>query len=294
MFINIKISKNMITVILIIALALSVFSSIRAVSSVTSQAEAEPLTLPIIMYHGLLDKPDRENDYMIDVQYFEEDLKYLRQNGFHTVLTEEVIQYFEKGEPLPENPIMLTFDDGYYNNYLYAYPLLKKYGFKAVISPIGITADNEEIAENQGERRKSPFYTQCSWAELKEMQDSGVFEIQNHTYNLHKIGERKGAAAISGESEKAYETLLKADLNLFSKKMKEHLGKKPTAFVYPFGAKSETTLDIVKSLGYRAVFDCEEKINIIYHSDQLYSLHRFLRPNHLSSKDFFVNTLGIG
>ena len=72
---------------------------------------------------------------MLSPAQFESDLKYLKENGYHTVVVQDLIDYVEKGVPLPEKPVMLTFDDGYYNNYYYAFPLLEEYDAKIVISP---------------------------------------------------------------------------------------------------------------------------------------------------------------
>ena len=101
---------------------------------VIAQNDGEEIILPIIMYHSLLKDEKYQGKYVLSPDLFESDLKYLEQNGYTTIVIQDLIDYFDKGTPLPEKPIMLTFDDGYYNNYLYAYPLLKKYNSKAVIS----------------------------------------------------------------------------------------------------------------------------------------------------------------
>lgn len=288
MFVSVKL-KSFHFYIFIVAVVIFV-SCITITKTVPTQAEIQPVKLAVVMYHGLVKDKNYQNEYMIDPVYFEQDLKYLQDNGYHTIFLSELTDYFKNGKALPENPVLLTFDDGYYNNYTYAYPLLKKYHSKAVISPIGITADKAMAEEN-----KSSIYSQCSWTELKEMVSAGVVELQNHTYNLHQFdGNRKGVAAKSGESPEEYEKMLTDDLTEFSNKMYENIGQKPQAFVYPFGAKSETTLNIIKKLGYQAVCDCEEKLNIIESKDDLYAIHRFLRPNHMSSKEFFENKVDIG
>ena len=275
---------------------LLVFSTIIITSFITitqttpAQASVHSVKLAVIMYHGLVKEKTYQNEYMIDPEYFEQDLKYLKDNGYHTIWISELIDYFENGKELPENPVLLTFDDSYYNNYTYAYPLLKKYGSKAVISPIGITADSAMT-----EKDKSSIYSQCSWTELKEMVNSGYVELQNHTYNLHHLDKgRKGAAAKPGELSDEYEKILTEDLTTLSNKMYQNIGVKPQAFVYPFGAKSETSLNIIKKLGYKAALDCEEKLNLLNSKDDLYTIHRFLRPNNMSSKEFFENTVDIG
>ncbi len=251
--------------------------------SLPAQTDAVQLRLPIIMYHGLMEKENRQNEYMIDPDNLEQDLKYLSDNGYNTVFLSELIEHFENGAPLPENPVIITFDDGYLNNYTYAYPILKKYKSKAVISPIGLSADD---AEN--EEYRSPLWSQCTWEQLKEMSDSGLVEIQNHTYNLHKLtGNSKGAAAKSGECYEEYKKRLSIDLTTANNRIKEKIGKSPCAFVYPFGAKSESTEEIVRSLGFKAILDCENKMNYISGKEDLFHLHRFLRPNNLSSEEFF-------
>ena len=94
------------------------------------------IKLPIIMYHGILNDTKYQGTYVIAPSQFESDLKKIQSDSYTTVTVHDIVEYVYNNRPLPPKPIMLTFDDGYYNNYLYAYPLLKKYGCKAVISPI--------------------------------------------------------------------------------------------------------------------------------------------------------------
>ncbi len=265
-----------------VAAAAAVLLSLYAVPAVTGSGAESPVDVPIIMYHGLVKDPDLQNQYMIAPQSFEEDLQYLNANGFHTIFISELIGHFKNHTPLPPKPVILTFDDGYLNNYTYAYPLLQKYKCKAVISPIAAEADKAENDEN-----RSPAYSQCSWSELREMSDSGYVEIQCHTYDLHTLGTRKGAGMISGESEESYRQVITADLTTCLERMSAKLGKVPQAFVYPFGNKNELLLSIIKEAGFEAVLDCEEKTNSLTSSQELFSLHRFLRPPDVSAADFF-------
>ena len=95
-------------------------------------AEGDGVKLPIIMYHSLLNDSKLQNEYVISPEIFENDLKYLKNNGYSFLTVDDLIKYTSSDITLPEKCIMLTFDDGYYNNYYYAYPLLKKYNAKAV------------------------------------------------------------------------------------------------------------------------------------------------------------------
>lgn len=104
--------------------------------------------VPIIMYHGLLKETKRTGAYVVTPETFEKDLQYLKEKGYTTIVMQDLLDYVGKNQPLPEKPIMLTFDDGYYNNYLYAFPLLKQYGCKMVLSPIGRYTDEYSQVED--------------------------------------------------------------------------------------------------------------------------------------------------
>lgn len=247
----------------------------------------EPVKLCIVMYHGLTKNEAQQNQYMIDPSMLEQDLQYLTQNGYHTIVVEDLLNYYDQGLPLPEKPVMLTFDDGYYNNYLYAYPLLQQYHCRAVLSPIAAEADKAEK-----EQSKNEFYSQCGWQELKEMAESGVVELQCHSYDLHHLeGGTQGIAQKKGESDTAYQKRLQTDLNTACGAIREHTQQTAICMVYPFGAKSRRTEEVIRSMGFRAAMDCEEKTNDIRSADDLYHLHRFRRTLNQSSEDFFRHKL---
>ncbi len=290
MFLTVRINKLFLSVgTVILTAVLCVFTVSGRILNSLSEDEAKTIKLAVIMYHSLLNDEDLQNMYVVDPDLFESDLKYLKENGYNTIVIQDLIDYFENGTELPENPVMITFDDGYYNNYYYAFPLLKKYNSKAIISPIGCTADDEGMTAD-----KSPTYSQCDWSDYREMVELGLVEIQNHTYNLHENSNgRIGASVKSGESYEEYYDILYEDLSRFNQRMYEELGITPTAFTYPFGAKSDETLKIIKEMGFKAALDCEEKINEITDSEDLYSIHRFLRPNNMSTTEFFENKVNI-
>ncbi len=288
MFITVKWNRFMMIGMLAVVLS-GVCFGILFGRSIAVSVPQESVQVAVIMYHGLLDDSEKQNQYVIDPRYFEEDLQYLCDNGYHTIFASELISHFEKGTPLPEKPVLLTFDDGYYNNYTLAYPLLKKYHCKAVIAPIGYAADEAERDTPQ-----NPAYSQCTWKQLREMAESGFVEIQNHTYNLHHIDNgRNGAKNNPGENLSDYRKMLTDDLTMFNSRMYEEIGQYPEVIVFPFGSRSPETLKIVKEMHFKAAFDCEEKLNTFSCADDLFYIHRFLRPNYLSSKEFFENKVDI-
>lgn len=235
--------------------------------------------LPIIMYHGLIEDKSMQNRFFIPPQDFENDLKYITENGYTTIFMQDLIDYVDSEKSLPKKSIMITFDDGYYNNYLYAFTLAKKYNTKMVVSPIGKCIDRYSEINN-----KNPKYAHCTWENLREMQDSGLVEVENHSYDMHKkAGLRNGSKRIKGESIHQYKKYLTEDLELMQKRVSEQLEITPTTFVYPFGAVSESSIDIIKEMGFRATLGCENKVNKITHDPEcLYNLKRFIRTHNVT------------
>lgn len=270
------------------ALAGAVGAALLGLAVSASAAAGAQTAVPVVMYHAVLRDPARQGRYVVSPQEFEDDLRWLEGHGYTTVLMADLIAYAQGGE-LPEKPVLLTFDDGYFNNYVYAYPAAKARGAKFVLSPIGVFAD--EYTESGEE---NPNYSQAAWPRLREMAASGLVEIQNHTYNLHKTAPVAGVKRLPGESDAAYEARLTADLSLAQRRIAEEVGAAPTTFVYPFGAKSPGTAEIVRGMGFAATLSCEEKISRISRDpESLYDLGRFLRPSGVSSQAFFEGKMGL-
>jgi len=244
----------------------------------------EGITLPIIMYHSFLKDPARWGKYVIPPDQFEEDLVFLKEKGYEAITVSDLIAYVEHGTPLPDKPVMITIDDGYYNNYLYAYPILQKLGMKAVISPIAGCSDQYT---QSGET--NAYSSHIKWNEAAQMVASGLVELQNHSYDMHSHGDgRKGARRMKGESPEAYREVLEDDLTRAHRTISERTGQSPTAFTYPFGGISAESGEVVRKLGYKASFSCEEGINrITRDAECLYLLKRYNRPDQISTADFF-------
>ena len=211
--------KRLLVMVLAAVLLISAvwWGSGRIIPAMRRLSVSQEVRLPVLMYHGVHSNPKKAGDYVITPQALEEDLLYLQRQGCTTVVMSDLIAYVQQGAPLPEKPVMITFDDGYYNNYLNAYPLLQKYQMKAVISIIvGETDKYSELDENKEN------YSHITWDMINEMMESGLIEIQNHTYNLHKTGNpRRGAAQRKDETTEQYFAAVGADLQKAQDRIEE-------------------------------------------------------------------------
>ncbi len=253
--------------------------------TMTGAQAAEGIPVPVVMYHSVLKDESRLGKYVISPSELESDLQYLQNHGYTAVTVRTLIGYVNGENDLPEKPIMLTFDDGYYNNYLYAYPLAEKYDTKLVISPIGCETDRfSETGEENGN------YSHLTWDRIREMQQSGLVEFQNHSYNMHKSdsGSRMGTKKMDGEDLQTYTKVLSEDLRTMQRKMTENTGYTPDAFVYPFGLISSPEPEIVKDLGFQCTLTCEERMNYLTRDpEDLFDMGRYLRPSGEKSETFF-------
>lgn len=251
--------------------------------------ENESATVVILMYHSLLKDPARHGKYVVSPDLFESDLKYLKEHGYSFVGIQELIDFVYSGAPLPKKSIVITFDDGYYNNYLYAYPLLEKYDAKMVISVIGKYTDLYD-----GEKPNA-YYSHVTWDMINEMLASGRVEIGNHTYSMHTNGERRGSKKIKGETDEHYSKILTEDIGKLQAEMFEHTGTYPSVYTYPFGAISNASFDIIADMGFLASLSCAEKPSTVTRGkpESLRCLGRFLRPTKISSADFFEKKINI-
>jgi peptidoglycan/xylan/chitin deacetylase (PgdA/CDA1 family) len=255
--------------------AVNVFSSKNASPNGSGLVFIEPesVEVPILMYHFISKSNSNTNKWKITPSDFEADLKYLSENGFNTVFLQDLIDFVTKGTPLPEKPIVISFDDGDSSVHRYAFGLLKKYNMRAVLSVIG--RQTEEYSS--GNIKVTGYYPNLTWEQLKELQDSGVFEIQNHSYDMHN---GNGSAIKSGESMEEYSKRLGSDLTKLNNLIEANLGKTPTVFSYPFGRISSESRQVLKDNGFYASLTCHERVNVITEFDNecLFGLGRILRP----------------
>ena len=244
----------------------------------------EQQRLPFLMYHSVLKDPSRAGDYVVSPDTLEADLAYLKSNGYESVVMADVIAYVEGKAALPRKPVMITFDDGYYNNLIYVLPLLEQYDMRAVLSVVGCYTERFTQTPDP-----NPNYGHLSWTELRELQDTGRFEIQNHSYDMHGLGERQGSSKRRGESESAYRRVFFEDTERMRDALQEH-GLAASTYTYPYGAIGPNTTEYLRELGFSASLSCFERINVLSvgDADCLFCLGRSNRPSGLSTLDFMA------
>ena len=134
--------KNKIVVVLCaLSIIIPCIYSIPRSQHASCEPRENTIDLPVIMYHMVVKNPKSKNKFTVSTDTLEQDLQYIKNNGYTTILVSDLIEYTENKKDLPKKPILLTFDDGAYNNYLYAFPLAKKYDAKFVFSPIAYEAE---------------------------------------------------------------------------------------------------------------------------------------------------------
>lgn len=243
--------------------------------------KAETVNLPIVMYHGVL--KNSRGKYIVTPNQLEDDFVAIKQAGFTPVFLSEVIDWVDGKGNLPKKPIVITFDDGHYNNLHYALPIAKKHDIKFMIYPITWFSKSESNEKDHS----NPNYSSITMWQMKEAVSSGLIEIGNHTHNMHKFKPRYGIASSSGESGDDYKKALIADIGLAQDLIELSGVPRPQTFAYPFGKYSNAAKQIlVEDLGFRALLTCNEYVSKITKGkpETLYALARFNRDSSMSTR----------
>lgn len=264
------------------------FEEPAAVAAAASPAPEGAVRLPVVMYHSVL-KETRGSAYIITPAQLEADLAYLQAQGFTSVTVSDLTAFARGEAALPEKPVMLTFDDGHYNNVFYAEPLLAAYGMRGVLAVVGAFSDRsvQEGAQN-------PNFSYVTWDDMASLAARGVFEIENHSYRMHvPSGSRPGCAQRKGESDADYDRAVRADLGELQERISAVTGRRPEAFVYPFGIFTARLENILRDMGFACTMTCTYGVNELKPGDPdaLFGLKRVLRDGGTSVQNILEKYL---
>lgn len=212
------------------------------------------------MYHSV--SKSKTGVYFVSPETLDRDLAELTKRGYEFVTLEKVKAYLRGKGDLPQKPLLLTFDDGHYDNLYYGLPLLKKYGATAVLNVIGCFTEYSSTHE-----KDKVEYSHLTWDEIAYLARSGVFEIGSHTYGMHAYKPRFGVKRKKSEPEDEHLAALNEDFEKIDRALLDKCGVRPVAFAYPFGAYDDVSEKAVTDR-YDAVFTCYERINLLKKGDE--------------------------
>ena len=182
---------------------------------------------PILMYHYVSVPPAGSDVYRRDLSVspdlFRSHLQALADAGYTPISMYDLVDHLNQGKPLPEKPVILTFDDGYRDNYENAFPLLQEFGMTAMFFVVSDYMDEG-----------NPLY--LSWDMAREMQAAGMF-IESHGRNHASLRNRNDDYLI-------WQALGSAET------IEYELGVRPRFITYPFGHYDSNTIRIFESAGF--------------------------------------------
>ena len=190
--------------------------------------------VPIVTYHSISTAGD---EFTVSGEAFAAALDGLRNRGFHTVTFHEWLAHADEGTPLPPNPVIVTFDDGYEDAYTTSLPALRARGMRAVFfvvtSFVGADESHRIVRDEGGIRRRYLI-----WPEVRALADAGM-EIGSHGVTHRRLADLT--------SEEA-----RAELTRSKEQLEAILGKRVEIFAYPYNSVRRWIEPLARDAGYRA------------------------------------------
>ncbi len=255
---------------------LYLFSSCSA--SLWEKSDAQPeKTIPILMFHDV--KDTEGGTWSISVEHFRSILLYVIQNDYTPVFFEDLVNFVDGKSELPEKPVVITLDDGYFSNYSHVLPVTTELGIPVSIFLCCGMVREEGTVPNTDKN----ILSKMSLDELKIMQESPYVHIYSHTFALHGTNlsgssvPRDNVLPLETEDKEAYRKVFTADC-VFAEAVLHSVGADlQTAFSYPSGKHHPWTEEILCERGYRVsvTTDCSHRNRIVQgDSSSLLSLGR--------------------
>jgi len=222
----------------------------------------------VLGYHDVEDDAADQRYLSVRTSALNDQLAWLRDNGYHPISVQQIVDAHAGKIVLPEKAVLLTFDDGYSSFYTRVWPLLERYKFPALWAPVGswVDAPADQPVDFGGLKTARDKF--ATWEMVREVSKSPLVEIGAHTWASHygvqanPQGSKEPAVANrlydkntgQYETDAQYEARINADLDRVTKKITEVTGKAPRAWVWPYGAANGTTLKLARQHGYEMAF----------------------------------------
>ena len=203
--------------------------------------EQDNRTVLVLNYHKIANE---HKSLSVTLDDFEQHMKWLQEYGFTCITPGQLYDFVANGADLPEKPVLITFDDGYKDNYTNAFPIMKKYGMKGTIF---VVTGFLGVYDNY-----------LTWDQAKELLEAG-FNIESHTYS-HKSMTEASDEDITKELVKSRQTI------------KEKLGIDSDFMAYPTGTYNLHIAELVKEAGYKGAFTI--KYDNVSRDSNVYALER--------------------
>jgi peptidoglycan/xylan/chitin deacetylase (PgdA/CDA1 family) len=252
----------------------------------TAHAQPAAPRFVSIAFHDIADKDEDLGFESVNTQTLAQFFDWLKGNGWTAVSLDDIQAASTGSRPLPDKAILITFDDGFKSLYTRVFPLLKAYRYPAVASLVGAWMQDTPDGLIDYSDRKVPRSTFISWAEAKEMQDSGLVELASHSFDLHHgiLANPQGTLTPSAMTwrydpvtktyadDAYYTNRIRADLDRSRADMQAHLGRPPRAMVWPYGRYTGLGLEIARQAGFTFALTLEPEP--AYTSD-LFAIQRY-------------------
>lgn len=224
--------------------------------------------IPILMYHMVSEKKrgSKINKLRVSPAKFRRQMQFLKENGYQSISFSDLVGYFKGGSIDVKKSVIITFDDGYKDNYSNAFPILKEFGYKAVFFIVTGFIDEESLW-NIGDKERL-----INWDEIKEMFNAGM-EFGSHTVSHPSMVGCAGGKLFNeiGDSKRMLEKILGAEVVCFS---------------YPFGKFDGEAKKAVRKCGYQTA--CSARMGKVSLGDDVYSLKRILVRGDETLFDFYL------
>jgi poly-beta-1,6-N-acetyl-D-glucosamine N-deacetylase len=216
--------------------------------------QAKQARVPVIMYHDIRAK--KEVFFDVTPQEFEAALQSIQKQGLTPISVDQLLTHLRTGLPLPEKPILLTFDDGYAGQYEFVYPLLKKYQYPGVFSIY-----TDKLDKKLGR----PGIT---WEQLKEMAADPLVTI-----SAHSVTHPKDVSQLPDDK-------LQYEVRQSKKILEERLGVEIHVFTYPEGNYDARVTKFIEAAGYWGAFTMDDNNEgFAGQSESLLAIKRFGQSN---------------